>query len=148
MIHIAHFHDLSPQQVYEILRLRQDVFILEQNCFYEDIDGQDISALHILYIDSNGQLSGILRILPPDEKRKLSIGRVVVSKHARHRGIGHKMMDAALEECHKNHPGEEILISAQAHLINFYGDFGFQPYGDEYIEAGIPHRKMKRQPRL
>jgi ElaA protein len=142
MIHTSLFQDLSSQNIYDILRLRQDVFMLEQHCFYEDIDGRDVTALHVRYLEKSGQLIGYLRILPPENGSKLSIGRVVVAENARRQGIGREIMEAALKECRARHPHEEIHLSAQTHLIDFYASFGFQKIGNEYMEAGIPHQEM------
>ncbi len=142
MIHIYSFQDLSGQQVYDVLHLRQSVFLLEQHCFYEDIDDWDTHALHLCYTDQNNQLTGYLRIFPPVHGQKLSIGRVVVKKGARRCGIGRTIMEFALKECQARYPGHDINISAQTYLVGFYASLGFQTFGDKYMEAGVPHQGM------
>ncbi len=142
MIQISCLSELTGPQVYEFLRLRQTVFMIEQNCSYEDIDDLDTQALHLRYLSQDNQLLGYLRILPPEDRRKLSIGRVVVKKSARKRGIGREIMETALKECQARYPGQDINISAQTNLVGFYASLGFQTLGDEYMDAGIPHQNM------
>lgn len=142
MIKINCLDELSGRQVYDLLFLRQSVFMLEQNCLYQDIDIEDASALHLRYVDKNDALQGYLRILPPGKEPLPAIGRVAVKKKARQQGIARAMMEAALEQCQKRYPNQKIRISAQVYLVDFYTSLGFQEVGPEYLEDDIPHQDM------
>ena len=141
----AAFNDLSLQDLYELLRLRQQVFILEQQSFYADIDGKDQETLHYLIQDrETGALQGAIR-LQTDEKGVMArIGRVVIAEEARGTGLGRVMMQAGIDKAHALVPGCEIHVSAQAYLEKFYCSLGFKTVSDVYIEDGIPHIDMIR----
>jgi ElaA protein len=140
------FAELSPTLLYEILALRQKVFILEQNCIYLDTDGYDQSATHCCGVDDKGTLIAYSRIIPPKVKyTEPSIGRVVVAQSARRNGIGYELMKKSIEQCNILYPQYSIRISAQLYLEQFYSDLGFNPVGTPYLEDDIPHIEMLRQ---
>lgn len=142
MISINALDELTGQQVYDIFLLRQNVFMLEQNCLYQDIDVEDATALHLCCYDDKGTLLGYLRILPPGKESQPAIGRVAVKKKARHHGIARRMMEVALEQCQELYPDKRIRLSAQTYLIDFYASLGFMEIGPEYLEDDIPHQDM------
>jgi ElaA protein len=137
------FDDLSVRELYRILDLRAEVFVVEQNCPYRDTDGLDLVALHLLG-EREGQLLAYARLLAPGRPyEEPSIGRVITSPSARRTGAGKELMRHAVEEVSQRWPGP-IKIGAQCYLERFYGEFGFLPVGESYIEDGIPHMHMIR----
>ncbi|HAI4862083.1 GNAT family N-acetyltransferase [Escherichia coli] len=142
-----HHSDLSVSQLYALLQLRCAVFVVEQNCPYQDIDGDDLEGenSHILGWH-NGTLVAYARILKSDDElQPVVIGRVIVSEALRGEKIGQQLMSKALESCTRRWPEKPIYLGAQAHLQNFYGQFGFIPVTDIYEEDGIPHIGMARE---
>ncbi|HAM6736143.1 TPA: GNAT family N-acetyltransferase [Escherichia coli] len=142
-----HHSDLSVSQLYALLQLRCAVFVVEQNCPYQDIDGDDLEGenRHILGWH-NGTLVAYARILKSDDElQPVVIGRVIVSEALRGEKIGQQLMSKALESCTRSWPEKPIYLGAQAHLQNFYGQFGFIPVTDIYEEDGIPHIGMARE---
>ncbi|EPY8572179.1 GNAT family N-acetyltransferase [Shigella flexneri] len=142
-----HHSDLSVSQLYALLQLRCAVFVVEQNCPYQDIDGDDLEGenRHILGWH-NGTLVAYERILKSDDElQPVVIGRVIVSEALRGEKIGQQLMSKALESCTRRWPEKPIYLGAQAHLQNFYGQFGFIPVTDIYEEDGIPHIGMARE---
>ena len=136
------FNNLTINQLYQILALRSEVFVVEQDCVYQDIDGCDQQAIHVLF-NQNNTLVAYARILPPDTYfKQLSIGRVIVNQTHRGTNLGHELMTYALQLCHTTYPEERIKISAQQHLTNFYKQHGFTAVGEGYLEDGIPHIAM------
>lgn len=141
-----HHTQLTAQQIYQMLRLRNEVFIVEQNCVYQDIDGLDLIGenRHLLGIQNN-QLTAYARILVNGDS--LSIGRVITAPQARGQGLGNELLKQALYVCKTHCPQNlPIYLAAQAHLQKFYSRFGFIAEGNIYDEDGIPHIKMKKQP--
>ncbi|WP_340154379.1 GNAT family N-acetyltransferase [uncultured Winogradskyella sp.] len=138
------FNELTTQQLYELLQLRSEVFVVEQDCVYQDIDGKDKKALHILGY-KNEKLVAYTRLFKPgDYFKKSSIGRVVVLKNERQHKYGYDIMEASIVAI-KNHYNEtEIKISAQVYLKKFYNNLEFKEIGEEYLEDGIPHIAMMR----
>jgi ElaA protein len=140
------FEGLSLQALYELLALRQKVFVLEQGP-YLDADGLDQRSWHLLGRDEKGELLLYLRVVDPGLKYdEPSIGRVVIDKSLRGTGLGRVMMGEAVRRCDQAWPGRANRISAQAHLARFYGEFGYVPVGEPYLEDNIPHQEMLRQP--
>lgn len=140
------FEGLTLQALYDVLALRQKVFVLEQGP-YLDADGLDQFSWHLLGRDDSGELRLYLRVVDPGLKYdEPSIGRVVIDKSLRGTGLGRVMMAEALKRCGEAWPGRGNRISAQAHLGRFYGEFGFEPVGEPYLEDNIPHQEMWRQP--
>ncbi len=138
------FDELSTKELYQILQLRSEVFVVEQNCVYQDVDGKDEKALHVVGI-KNGEVVAYTRMFKPgDYFTNPSIGRVVVAKEERKYGYGKIIMQASIDEMGKRFKGIPIELSAQTYLIKFYSDLGFKTFGDEYLEDGIPHIRMIR----
>ncbi len=141
------FAGLGPAELYELLRLRQDVFLLEQRCFYRDADGLDRLAWHGLGTAPSVELVAYARLLPPTPAHhEPSIGRVVVAPSWRAKGVGRDLMEAALATAAAQFPGSAVHISAQAHLERFYASLGFVRTSPIYDDAGIPHCNMRRVP--
>lgn len=140
------FAELSLEKLYDIFVLRQEVFIVEQNCPYLDADGKDIDGMH-LTIETDNQLAAYARILPKgiSYPKYCSIGRVVTSPHYRRQNLGIQIMKYAIEQCKLHYPGQDIKISAQCYLMDFYRKFDFKPIGNEYLEDDIPHIAMIRK---
>lgn len=139
------FEQLAPAELYAVLRLRAEVFVVEQNCAYLDMDNRDQRCRHLLGWQ-NDQLVAYLRLLPPalmyDEP---SIGRVINSLSVRGTGVGRSLFAEGVREAERLYPGRTIRIGAQRYLERFYGGFGFAPDGEPYIEDGIPHIQMIRR---
>lgn len=133
------FDDLSADELYEILRLRSEVFVVEQDCVYQDMDGKDKCAYHLFLMD-NDMAIAVLRILPEDVSYdEPAIGRVIVKKSQRGKGIAKKMMIEAIDFIIKVWGKRRIRLSGQAYLSDFYTGLGFRKVSDEYLEDGIPH---------
>lgn len=138
------FSELTIEQLYAVLALRSDVFVVEQNCAYPDPDGKDRYAIHLLGMEKNALVS-YLRLFPPaDPESYIVFGRIVTAKSARTKGYGKKLMQELLLYCDTNFPGFRIKCSAQYYLTRFYEQFGFKIYGTVYEEDGIPHIEMQR----
>lgn len=139
---IKDFNQLSTQELYSILQLRSEVFVVEQNCVYQDLDEKDQLAYHVLgYKDSI--LIAYSRVFKPgDYFSKSSIGRIIVKKIHRRFKYGDHLVKNSIEFIEKKFKEKEILISAQVYLINFYNNLGFEQKGEQYLEDDIPHIKM------
>ncbi len=137
------FDDLSCQELYKILALRAEVFVVEQNCPYQDVDGKDEKGLHLLGIENN-YLVAYARILPKgiSYDEYTSIGRIVTAPQARQKGYGHALVEEAIRVTKATYPEYAIKISAQAHLEHFYKTHQFVPTGEAYLEDDIPHIGM------
>ena len=141
-----HHSDLGLEQLYAILKLRSEVFVVEQRCAYLDPDGQDLDGdtCHLMGWDSD-QLVAYLRLLDPESQGgDVVIGRVLTAPAGRGKGLGHEMMEQALKQAEKRWPEVPIYLSAQAHLQGYYGRYGFVVAGEEYLEDDIPHIGMRR----
>lgn len=138
--------EFSARELYDLLRMRVDVFVVEQNCPYPELDGKDIDALHLRLLEG-AELLASARILKPHKPQDASkIGRVVVSPAHRGKRLGDVLMSEAITACERLYPANAIALSAQAHLRRFYESFGFIGTSQEYFEDGIPHIDMVRQP--
>nr|WP_310615604.1 GNAT family N-acetyltransferase [Pantoea cypripedii] len=141
-----HHRDLSLQQLYALLALRSEVFVVEQQCPYLDVDGQDLVAenRHLLGM-YNDELVAYARLLSPaDAQSPVKIGRVIVSDRARGINLGNRLMIQALQACQQHWPQHPQFLSAQAHLQSFYGRHGFVAVSDVYLEDDIPHIDMQK----
>jgi ElaA protein len=139
------FDALTILQLYQALRLRSEVFVVEQECVFLDTDGLDLQAWHLMAHDEGGELQAYARLLPAGVKAvEPVIGRVITAATARGTGLGHELMRKALLECGRLWPAQALSLSAQARLQAFYAGHGFAPVGAEYIEDGIPHIDMRR----
>ncbi|WP_339622572.1 GNAT family N-acetyltransferase [uncultured Winogradskyella sp.] len=140
--HIKTFNELSTEELYALLRLRSEVFVVEQNCVYQDIDGKDHKALHILGYNDN-QLVAYTRIFKSgDYFENASIGRVVVAQQQRQHKFGYAIMEASINAIKLHYNETKIKISAQTYLKRFYNTLGFKEIGEEYLEDDIPHIAM------
>ena len=139
----AHFNELSTEDWYSATQLRIAVFIIEQTCIYQDLDGKDLQCYHLLGSTDNS-LVAYARIVPPgiSYAAYASIGRVVTHPKYRKYGFGKLLMSQAIQHCKELFPDYPIKISAQSYLISFYKEFGFKPVGEEYLEDDIPHHAM------
>ncbi|MCL2828735.1 MAG: GNAT family N-acetyltransferase [Oscillospiraceae bacterium] len=136
------FKDLTSAELYDILKLRQEVFIIEQTCIYPDIDDKDQNAVHLMAFDGN-QLVGCLRILEKGVTfEEVSIGRVVMAPSHRRTGIAKCMMQQALDFISQEWRETRVKISAQSYTIPFYAGVGFEVMSKEYLEDDIPHVDM------
>ena len=142
------FSDLSVDDLYQLLQKRQEVFILEQTCFYQDIDGLDQGAHHLLgwrTIDGKRELAAYLRCLAPGAKyAEMSLGRVLTTNDARGSGAGRELLAHGIQYAEQLHPGHRIRIGAQQYLEAFYQGFGFETVSAPYDEDGIMHVDMLR----
>lgn len=139
---IKTFKELNTTELYNILQLRSEVFVVEQDCVYQDIDGKDQKALHILGY-KNDRLVAYTRIFKPgDYFDKASIGRVVVSKNERQHNYGFDIMKASINAIREHYNQTLIKISAQTYLKRFYNNLEFFEVGEEYLEDDIPHIAM------
>jgi ElaA protein len=141
---VKKFNELTIDELYTILQLRSEVFVVEQDCVYQDLDFKDQQALHILGI-KNDTIIAYTRIFKPgDYFKEASIGRVVVKDTERKYGLGYDLMNATIKAVQKEFNTVKITISAQVYLTKFYNTLGFKKVGEEYLEDGIPHIEMIR----
>jgi len=144
-IKVKYFKELTTQELYSILQLRSDVFVVEQNCAYQDIDDKDQKALHVLGY-KNETLVAYTRLLKSgDYFKQASISRVVVSKNERQHKFGYDIMLASIKAIKKHYNEETIIVSAQTYLKKFYNNLRFVETGKEYLEDGIPHIEMIKE---
>ena len=141
------FHDLSLEQLYQLLARRQEVFSVEQTCYYLDADGKDQQALHLLGYDDNDHLVAYARLFPfgvayPEYQ---SLGRVLTTQGIRRTGAGKALLHRALLEMKAQFGDGPIKIAAQSHLVPLYEEFGFRVASDSFLEDGIPHTYMIRR---
>lgn len=137
-----HFNELSVNELYDILRLRAEIFVVEQNCVYNDIDELDKDAVH-QFLRKDGEIIAYSRLLKPGTRfTDYSIGRVVVKPSERGTGLGVKMMEEAKGFILNKWNAPKIKVSAQKYLRKFYEDLGFKIVTEEYLEDGIPHFGM------
>jgi ElaA protein len=138
----ARFDQLSAAALYQLLRFRQQIFVVDQRSPYPDLDGLDVTAWHCR-LWAGGDLAGCLRLLPPDQPGiAVRIGRVAVAVKLRRQGLGRRLMTEALSFCRVHHPGSRILLGAQLYLSRFYQEFGFLPASEPYDDYGVPHIDM------
>lgn len=139
------FDELTLDELYSILQLRNEVFIVEQNCVYNDTDGKDQSAWHLMAIDGD-KLIAYTRILPPGiSYSDPAIGRVVTAPSKRRSGLGRELMKRSIEACETLFGKSSITLNAQVYLQSFYESLGFIVVGEEYLDDEIPHIRMSRK---
>ena len=136
------FDELSTKELYEIIKARMEIFVVEQDCKYQDMDDVDFRALHIFYEDENGRVTAYLRAFRLDDDPKtVRIGRVLTLEHGR--GLGGKLLKTALETIKEKFQPEKIYVESQCHAIGFYEREGFKVCTDEFLDVGIPHKGME-----
>jgi ElaA protein len=138
------FSALSTQELYAILQLRSEVFVVEQNCVFQDMDGSDAQALHLLGLQGDTLVAYARCFGPGIKYPEASIGRVITRASLRGTGAGHVLMQEAIRMCQHHWPTANIRIGAQARLQAFYSQHGFKPAGSIYLEDGIDHIEMLR----
>lgn len=141
------FTALSVKELFEIYKLRSEIFVVEQNCVYQDIDNKDLLSFHLMLIGKE-ELIGYCRILPPGTSYKeCSIGRVAIKREFRSKGSGKFLMNQCIHKTLELFNNQDIIISAQSYLLKFYSDLGFRAEGEHYLEDEIPHIKMRYKSR-
>ncbi|SFO42216.1 ElaA protein [Geodermatophilus obscurus] len=141
VLRTARFAELTPFEVYALCRLRVDVFVVEQECPYPELDGRDVEpATWHLWFDDGGDVLATIRVL--DDGATRAIGRVATAAGARGRGLAARLVEAGIALCE----GVPVTLGAQAHLQGWYERFGFRLSGPGYVEDGIPHVPMRREP--
>ena len=147
--------ELDPDTLYGLLKLRSDVFVVEQACVFSEMDGLDPLCEHLVATAADGRVVATLRVVPPNTRRPHSpspaadgpaIGRLVVDATQRGTGLARRLMALGLERCASRHPGVAVYLSAQQHLEAFYASLGFARLRAPYDEDGIPHVDMRRAP--
>ena len=139
---IKRFNELSTHELYAVLQLRAEVFVVEQDCVYQDLDNKDLDAYHMLGV-LDTKIVAYARIFKPgDYFLESSIGRIVVKKEFRKFQFGYQLVVNSIQFIENNLQQNKILISAQSYLSKFYNSLGFTQVGEEYLEDGIPHIKM------
>jgi ElaA protein len=144
-INIKSFQDLTKEELYGILQLRTEVFVVEQNCVYQDMDGKDSKALHIIGKNKNEIIAYTRIFKPGDYMNQACIGRVVVRKTERQGGFGKEIMLASIKAVKDKFKETTIHISAQTYLQKFYRELGFIAVGETYLEDDIPHILMIKE---
>lgn len=144
------FSQMTTEQLYELIKLRIDVFVVEQNCPYPELDNKDkFNGVHHLCGYQDEELVACARLLPAGiSYPSVSVGRVAIKTSARGEGLGHQLLQTALKHCQALWPQSAIEIGAQAYLREFYEHYGFITTSEPYIEDGIPHIDMKRTPTI
>jgi ElaA protein len=139
---IKTFNELTTKELYDVLQLRAEVFVVEQDCVYQDVDGKDNKAWHVLGYKDKKVVAYTRVFKAGDYFKEASIGRVVVAKDQRKHKYGYDIMNASINMIHEFLNETTIKISAQCYLKRFYNNLGFIETGEEYLEDGIPHMAM------
>jgi len=141
--HLKSWNELTPEEVYELLALRMLVFVVEQNCAYQDADGKDYKSHHLFATNSEGKCMACARLVHPGVSyTEWSIGRVVSHPDLRMTGVGKELMRRSMQALYETFDAGEVRISAQCYLRKFYASFGFKEVSEEYLEDDIPHVEM------
>lgn len=138
------FDELSVHELHDLLKLRVDIFVVEQACAYAEVDGADPDAIHLLGHNEKDELVAYGRILPPDGKGLPHVGRIVVQKELRGKGIASELMEQALAVLTDQFGSRRSALAAQSHLEQFYGRYGYVRVGPDYLWDGILHVDMER----
>jgi ElaA protein len=139
---VKSFSEFTTDELYAVLQLRSEVFVVEQDCVYQDLDYKDQKSLHILGFKDDKIIAYTRIFKPGDYFKEASIGRVVVKDSERKYGYGHDLIEASIKAVEDHYNTKEITISAQVYLTKFYNSHGFKKVSDEYLEDGIPHIEM------
>lgn len=139
------FNELTSQELYKILQLRSEIFVVEQDCVYQDIDDKDVKAFHVIGT-KKGEIIAYARVFDSGDYFELpSIGRILVKEDQRKYKYGHQLVEESIKYIENNFKEKSIIISAQTYLTKFYNSLGFFQQGEGYLEDGIPHIKMLRK---
>ncbi|MYL72834.1 GNAT family N-acetyltransferase [Halobacillus litoralis] len=139
------FAELTKKELYGILQTRVEIFVVEQECPYPEVDGKDEDCLHI-WLEKEGEMVAYCRIVPPDGGEHYhSIGRVLVKEAHRGCGYARQVMDRAIKVLKEDFKVKHISLHGQEHLRHFYGSFGFKEVSEVYLEDGIPHVDMRME---
>ena len=138
---IKPYNDLSKDQFFDILKLRIEIFVVEQCCYYQELDNEDKEAFHVS-IYNDGIIVAVGRIIPNLHNKEVKIGRIEVKMEHRKKGLAYKMMKDIMNFISKKYKNFSVLLSAQTYLIEFYQSFGFKEIGNTYLEDGIEHINM------
>ena len=141
MFTIQHYQQISKDDLFDVLALRTKVFVVEQNCPYQELDANDKNSYHVYY-KNKGIVVAVLRLYLAGDNQQVNIGRVAVASEFRKLGLGKKMMIASLKFITDKFKNQDILLSAQIYLTEFYQSLGFEIHGEEFLEDGIPHINM------
>ena len=141
---IQHYKQISKNDLFDVLALRTKVFVVEQNCAYQELDENDKNSHHV-FCKNNGTVVAVLRIYEDDSNGKILIGRVAVHEDYRNSGIAKQMMIDSLTFIKVNFNNQMVYLSAQTYLVNFYVSLGFETNGEEFLEDGIPHIYMSKK---
>lgn len=142
---VKKFDDLTPHQLYAVLQLRNEVFVVEQDCVFQDADGKDQDCYHLMGFNEN-KLAAYTRLVPPGViYPEISIGRVVTSPAVRRGGAGRLLMQKSIDSCYELFGVLPIKIGAQLYLQKFYESFGFRQISEVYLEDSIPHIYMRKE---
>ena len=137
---VKKFHELSVEELYEILRVRAEVFVVEQNCAYQDLDGIDLEAYHV-WLQEDGRIVGYLRVIDKGKRLdEVSVGRVISLK--RRCGVGSELMKLGIQVAKEKFGAKKVKVGAQTYAKPFYESVGFKQISGEYMEDGIPHIYM------
>ena len=140
---VKSFQELSLEEFHDIIALRIQIFIIEQNCPYQEVDGKDKLAHHLFFKNEMDEIIAVTRILPQGiSYAEVAIGRVVVHEDYRGTGLGNQLMSDSMNFVKDEYGKVPVRLSAQKHLENYYGNHGFKSTGKEYLEDGIPHVEM------
>lgn len=143
---VKHFDELSTRELYEILKTRSEIFVVEQDCVYQDIDDKDQDAIHVFCWNDQGRVAGCLRVFMRDREKKVAqIGRVVTLEHGK--GIGGQILRRGVEIAESFFDADSIYLEAQKYATGYYAREGFKVISDEFLEDGIPHVQMERKNR-
>lgn len=138
---IKTFQELDTKELYEILKARASIFIMEQNINYQDMDDIDYKSIHFFYMENDTVIAYLRAFYKDNEKEAVQIGRVLTLEHGK--GLGKKLIENSLPEIKKRLPSKKIVMDAQTHAISFYEQFGFVVISEEFLEEGIMHVQMK-----
>lgn len=140
---VKHFTELSTTELYEILKTRFEIFVMEQECLYQDLDDKDQDAMHVFCLNEQGRVAGCLRVFMRDKENGVAqIGRVVTLEHGK--GIGGIILHEGVRVAAEIYHAKKIYLEAQVYAIGYYEKEGFAVVSDEFIEDGIPHVQMER----
>ena len=140
---VKHFNELTTRELYEILKTRFEIFVMEQECLYQDLDDKDQDAIHVFCRNDDGRVAGCLRVFMRDtDKGIVQIGRVVTLEHGK--GIGGKILHKGVDVATNSFKAKKIYIEAQVYAIGYYAKEGFEVVSEEFMEDGIPHVKMEK----